>query len=84
MQNQKISNFDLGFQTKNFYSILGLYIFSLGSLVGGFSFYLLLESIGFVDSKIISWNGQGSILVSYIVFCIYIFTFHTNRVLECV
>ena len=59
MQNQKISNFDLGFQTKNFYSILGLYIFSLGSLVGGFSFYLLLESTGFVDTKIISWNGQG-------------------------
>ena len=59
MQNQKIRNFDLGFQVKNFYSILGLYIFSLGSLVGGFSFYLLLESTGFVDSKIISWNGQG-------------------------
>ena len=59
MQNQKITNFHLGFQTKNFYSILGLYIFSLGSLVGGFSFYLLLESTGFVDSKIISWNGQG-------------------------
>ena len=59
MHNQKISNFDLGFQAKNFYSILGLYIFSLGSLVGGFSFYLLLESTGFVDSKIISWTGQG-------------------------
>ena len=54
MQNQKISNLDLGFQAKNFYSILGLYIFSLGSLVGGFSFYLLLESTGFVDSRIIS------------------------------
>ena len=59
MQNQKISNLDLGFQTKNFYSILGLYIFSLGSLLGGFSLYLLLESTGFVDSKIISWTGQG-------------------------
>ena len=59
MKNQKISNLDLGFQAKNFYSILGLYIFSLGSLVGGFSFYLLLESTGYVDSKIISWNGQG-------------------------
>ncbi|MBC8480335.1 MAG: hypothetical protein H8D44_02550 [Actinobacteria bacterium] len=59
MQNQKIRNFDLGFQVKNFYSILGLYFFSLGSLVGGFSFYLLLESTGFVDSKIISWSGQG-------------------------
>ena len=59
MQNQKLSSLDLGFQAKNFYSILGLYIFSLGSLIGGFSFYLLLESIGFVDSRIISWNGQG-------------------------
>jgi len=59
MQNQKISNLDLGFQVKNFYSILGLYIFSLGSLIGGFSFYLLLESTGFVDSRIFSWNGQG-------------------------
>ena len=59
MQNQKISNLDLGFQAKNFYSILGLYIFSLGSLLGGFSLYLLLESTGFVESKIISWSGQG-------------------------
>ena len=59
MQNQKISNIDLGFQVKNFYSILGLYIFSLGSLVGGFSFYLFLESTGFIESRIISWNGQG-------------------------
>ena len=58
-QNQKLSNLTLGFEAKNFYSILGLYIFSLGSLIGGFSFYLLLESTGFVDSKIISWNGQG-------------------------
>ena len=58
-QNQKISNLNLGFQGRNFYSIFGLYLFSLGSLIGGFSFYLLLESTGFVDSKIISWNGQG-------------------------
>ena len=59
MQNKKISNLTLGFQAKNFYSILGLYIFSLGSLVGGFSFYLLLESTGYIDSEIISWSGQG-------------------------
>ena len=58
-QNQKISNLNLGFQARNFYSILGLYIFSLGSLIGGFSFYLLLESTGLVELKIISWNGQG-------------------------
>ena len=58
-QNQKISNLNLGFKAKNFYSILGLYIFSLGSLIGGFSFYLLLEATGFVDPKLIAWNGQG-------------------------
>ena len=58
-QNQKISDLKLGFEIKNFYSILSLYIFSLGSLVGGFSFYLLLESVGRIDSKVITWNGQG-------------------------
>ena len=58
-QSQKISNLNLGFEVKNFYSILGLYIFSLGSLVGGFSFYLLLESIGIVEQRLITWNGQG-------------------------
>jgi len=72
MQNQKISNLDLGFQAKNFYSILGLYIFSLGSLVGGFSFYLLLESTGYVDSKIISWSGQG-LFWFFILFFVSIF-----------
>ena len=58
-QSQKISNLNLGFEVKNFYSILGLYIFSLGSLVGGFSFYLLLESTGIVEQRLITWNGQG-------------------------
>jgi hypothetical protein len=56
---EKISKLNLGFELKNFYSMLGLYIFSLGSLLGGFSIYLLLESTGRVDSKIIAWNGQG-------------------------
>ena len=58
-QNQKISNLNLGFEAKNFYSILGLYIFSLGSLIGGFSLYLLLEATGTVDPVLIAWNGQG-------------------------
>mgnify|MGYP003329536003 FL=1 len=58
-QNQKISNLNLGFEAKNFYSILGLYVFSLGSLIGGFSLYLLLEATGTVDSILITWNGQG-------------------------
>lgn len=72
MRNQKIKNLDLGFQAKNFYSILGLYIFSLGTLVGGFSFYLLLEATGFVDPKIITWNGQG-LFWFLILFCLSIF-----------
>lgn len=67
-QNQKISNLNLGFEVKNFYSILGLYIFSLGSLIGGFSVYLLLESIGAVDQKIIEWNGQGLFWVLILFF----------------
>lgn len=58
-QSKKISKLNLGFELKNFYSMLGLYIFSLGTLLGGFSIYLLLESTGRVDSKIIAWNGQG-------------------------
>ncbi len=71
-QNEKISNLNLGFESKNFYSILGLYIFSLGSLIGGFSIYLLLESTGFVETKIISWNGQG-LFWFLILFCLAIF-----------
>ena len=58
-QNQKISNLNLGFEAKNFYSILGLYVLSLGSLIGGFSLYLLLEATGTVDPVLIAWNGQG-------------------------
>jgi hypothetical protein len=71
-QSQKISNLNLGFESKNFYSILGLYIFSLGSLVGGYAFYLLLESTGIVDTKVIAWNGQG-LFWFLILFCFSIF-----------
>ena len=83
-QNQKIGNLNLGFQVRNFYSILGLYIFSLGSLIGGFSFYLLLESTGLVELKIISWNGQGMFWFLILFFFISIFTFYTSRVLKCI
>ena len=71
-QNQKISNLNLGFESKNFYSILGLYIFSLGSLIGGYSFYLLLESVGVVEAKVTSWNGQG-LFWFLILLCLAIF-----------
>jgi hypothetical protein len=75
-QSQKISNLNLGFESKNFYSILGLYLFSLGSLVGGFSIYLLCESIGIIEPKVIAWNGQGlfwfSILFFISIFILFI------------
>ena len=75
-QNQKISNLNLGFESKNFYSILGLYIFSLGSLIGGYSFYLLLESVGIVEAKVTAWNGQGLfwflILLCFAIFVLFI------------
>jgi len=75
-QNQKLSNLNLGFEAKNFYSILGLYIFSLGSLIGGYSFYLLMESTGVVEAKVTSWNGQGLfwflILLCFAIFVLFI------------
>ena len=75
-QNQKISNLNIGFESKNFYSILGLYIFSLGSLIGGYSFYLLLESAGIVEAKVTAWSGQGLfwflILLCFAIFVLFI------------
>ena len=75
-QNQKLSNLTLGFEAKNFYSILGLYIFSLGSLIGGYSFYLLLESAGIVEAKVTAWSGQGLfwflILLFFAIFVLFI------------
>ena len=49
----------LNFQKKYLYSILGLYLFSLGTTMLGYSNYLLLESIGIVESSVSSWNAQG-------------------------
>jgi len=60
MQYQNMSSeFRFKFESKNFLSILGLYFFSLGATLSGYSFYLLLEAIGIIDRKIITWNGQG-------------------------
>ena len=61
MQYQKMSssNISFRFESKNFFSIFGLYLFSLGAGISGYSLYLLLEVIGRVDRNIITWNGQG-------------------------
>ena len=60
MQYQKIpSELNFRFESKNFLSIFGLYLFSLGAVLLGYSLYLLLESIGGTERNIISWTGQG-------------------------
>jgi len=61
MQNQSInrSELSLKFESRNFFSIFGLYLFSLGAVISGYSLYLLLEAVGQVERKIISWNGEG-------------------------
>ena len=60
MQYQKIPNeLNFTFESKNFLSIFGLYLFSLGAVLSGYSLYLLLESVGRTERIIISWTGQG-------------------------
>ncbi len=68
--NQEISS--LNFQKKYFFSIFGLYLFSLGTTILGYSAYLLLESIGVVDKSVISWNAQG-LFWFLILFCLALF-----------
>ncbi len=68
--NQEISS--LNFQKKYFFSIFGLYLFSLGTTILGYSVYLLLESIGVIDKSVISWNAQG-LFWFLILFCLALF-----------
>ena len=55
--NNEFSSFS--FQKQNLFCMLGLYLFSLSSNIFGYTAYLFLESFGFVEQKIIAWNGQG-------------------------
>ena len=68
--NQEISS--LNIQKKYFFSIFGLYLFSLGTTILGYSIYLLLESIGIVDKSVITWNAQG-LFWFLILFCVVLF-----------
>ncbi len=72
--NNEFSSFS--FQKQNLFCMLGLYLFSLGSNILGYSAYLFLESFGLVEQKIISWNGQGLfwflILFSVSLFILFI------------
>tara|TARA_Y100000992_G_scaffold194205_1_gene132002 strand:- start:148 stop:690 length:543 start_codon:yes stop_codon:yes gene_type:complete len=68
--NQEISS--LNFQKKYFFSIFGLYLFSLGTAILGYSIYLLLESVGIVEKSVITWNAQG-LFWFLILFCVALF-----------
>ncbi len=68
--NQEISN--LNFQRKHLFSIFGLYLFSLGTTILGYSLYIFLESIGLVQRSVITWNAQG-LFWFLILFCIALF-----------
>ena len=68
--NQEINN--LNFQRKNFLSMFGLYLFSLGTGILGYSIYLLFESIGIVERSVTTWNAQG-IFWFLILFCFALF-----------
>ena len=68
----KSNEIDFTFESKNFTSILGLYLYSLGAVFSGYSLYLLLETIQRVDRNIITWSGQG-LFWSLIIFLIALF-----------
>tara|TARA_X000000368_G_C22982896_1_gene690741 strand:- start:810 stop:1352 length:543 start_codon:yes stop_codon:yes gene_type:complete len=61
MQYETIINSELNFtfESKNFLSIFGLYLFSLGTIFSGYSLYLLLEATENIERTIITWSGQG-------------------------
>ncbi len=62
----------LSFQRKNFFSVLGLYLFSIGTTILGYSIYILFEAIGVVERSVTTWNAQG-IFWFLILFCLAIF-----------
>ena len=68
----KSNQIDFTFESKNFSSIFGLYLFSLGAVFSGYSLYLLLEATESVERKIITWSGQA-LFWSLILFYIALF-----------
>ena len=71
-EQMKSNELDFTFESKNFLSIFGLYLFALGTVFSGYSIYLLLEVIGRTERNIITWSGQG-LFWSLILFFMAIF-----------
>ena len=65
-------NISLSFDYYKIKSALSLYLFTLGSLLLGFSVYLFMESSGLVERNLSSWSGQG-IFWSLILFSTSLF-----------
>ena len=61
MQYEKNINTELNLklESKNFLSIFGLYLFSLGAVTSGYSIYLFLEATDRIERNVISWSGEG-------------------------
>tara|TARA_Y100000768_G_C23807946_1_gene600376 strand:+ start:72 stop:614 length:543 start_codon:yes stop_codon:yes gene_type:complete len=61
MQYEKLNQNELNFrfESQNFLSMFGLYLFSIGTIFSGYSIYLLFEATERVQRNIITWSGQG-------------------------
>jgi hypothetical protein len=58
MQSQKLNNLKF-VNFSQFRSILGLYFFTTGACLLGFSIYLILETLGYSTNNITTWSGQS-------------------------
>ena len=52
-------NIHLSFDYYKIKSALSLYLFTLGSLLLGFSVYLFMESTGLIERNLSTWSGEG-------------------------
>ena len=68
--NQEFNN--LNFQKKNVLGVFGLYLFSLGTTLLGYSSYLFLEAFGLVERSVTTWNAQG-LFWFLVIFCVSLF-----------
>ena len=71
-ENKNNEFLSFNFRKQNLFCMLGLYLFSLSSNILGYTAYLFLESFGFVEQKIITWNGQV-LFWFLILFCVSLF-----------
>ena len=54
-QNLNFQISDINLEKRHFFSVLGLYLFSLGTVILGYSFYVLLESVGLIERNVITY-----------------------------